>query len=1128
MNDEERVALASIQFGSVLGPDEIWSPLSHHVDGLHPRATEEIVRAVRGARNRPRHTPTGIVISGERGVGKTHMLGWLRQHVQNEGGYFFMPRLIDGASFWAGAVHGIVTQLLGAGGGQLARMLGALAESTGCGSELSMRLRGTLPVHWEDIDELLDRVEDIDIRVAQECRDTLRALVLYGARGKMREIGYSFLVLDEGIDEQAQADWGFRARNRLPQLLFHDLVRLFALAGPVVLAVDQIDQVIAQSGRTEEDGLADRLADGLMRIREETVRTIVVAACIPKSWELITTKAVNSAADRFSVVELATAMPDATVAAAIVERHLGGLYGEIGFSPPYPTWPVLPVAFDDPDVASFTPRRLLQQLEQHVRQCLAENALVELRHFGAMPATVPAPAVPGPSHLAALDARFGELRAAADPTPALDPQHEDERMFALLNAGLHAYVLERADAPELTVDPATIVRPSLHARLRRTLDEAREDEEHWSFRAIAHQHPRAVLTRIRAASLEAGIQPGAAARRHLVLLRNTPFSRGAVTTTAVQEFLAAGGRVLAVAAEDLRTFAALEIMLTESDSDFLGWLVRRRPACGTRLFTEVFGAEGHLEPDPDVADHAPGVREAPATGTTAPVGSVADEQHAAVRGAVDHGHGAAETTEAGASQHRGVGWEAPEPAVDDRPAVDHSGAGATGRAVLDGSQAERAGTWNGYPATDVDTSEAPGAGSVLLGRDVGTGREFRVPLAMLRKHTVVFAGSGSGKTVLLRRLVEEAALHGVSSILIDTDNDLARLGDRWPSPPVGWLPDDAERADRYFADTEVVIWTPRREAGRPLALDPLPDFRGVLDDPDEFRIAVDASVAGLAPRTGLTPRRRATGTAVLTEALTHFARRGGTDLGAFVELLTDLPDGISKIRDAVRLAADMAEELKAAMINDPVFGGAGTRMDPGVLLTPTHPARARVSVVSCVGLPTDEQRQTFVNQLQLALFAWIKRHPAGDRPLGGLLVLDEARTFVPSQGSTASTESTLRLAAQARKYGLGMVYATQAPKGLHNMVSGNAATQFFGRLNAPAQIQAATELARAKGGHVEHISRLPTGRFFGSSEGGGFAKLQIPMCLTHHPSSALTEDEVLARARVADRTQAAEVTRYTS
>ena len=53
---------------------------------------------------------------------------------------------------------------------------------------------------------------------------------------------------------------------------------------------------------------------------------------------------------------------------------------------------------------------------------------------------------------------------------------------------------------------------------------------------------------------------------------------------------------------------------------------------------------------------------------------------------------------------------------------------------------------------------------------------------------------------------------------------------------------------------------------------------------------------------------------------------------------------------------------------------------------------------------------------------------------------------------TACTQSTLALASQARKYGLGLVFATQAPKGLHNRIPGNAATQFFGLLNSPVQI----------------------------------------------------------------------------
>jgi hypothetical protein len=381
----------------------------------------------------------------------------------------------------------------------------------------------------------------------------------------------------------------------------------------------------------------------------------------------------------------------------------------------------------------------------------------------------------------------------------------------------------------------------------------------------------------------------------------------------------------------------------------------------------------------------------------------------------------------------------------------------------------------------------------------------------------IFAGSGSGKTVLIRRLVEECARHGVSAIMLDPNNDLARLGDPWPEPPPGWGPGDAERAADYLAHTDVVVWTPRREAGRPLSLPPLPDFASVRGDPDELAAAIDAAAAALAPRARVDGRtaKASFGKAVLHETLRYFAGQGGSSLQSFVDLLADLPAGVSALNRADRIAAELAESLTAAMVIDPLFGGYAGPADPGRLLIPAGGKRARVSVISLVGLPSDEQRQSFVNQLQMALFAWIKRHPATDRPLGGLLVMDEAQTFAPSGAMTACTASTLALASQARKYGLGLVFATQAPKGLHNRIPGNAATQLFGFLNSPVQIDAATELARAKGSRVPDIARLATGQFYATGAGFGFVKIQVPMCLSHHPPAPLTVEEVVARARSA-------------
>ena len=184
-----------------------------------------------------------------------------------------------------------------------------------------------------------------------------------------------------------------------------------------------------------------------------------------------------------------------------------------------------------------------------------------------------------------------------------------------------------------------------------------------------------------------------------------------------------------------------------------------------------------------------------------------------------------------------------------------------------------------------------------------------------------------------------------------------------------------------------------------------------------------------------------------------------------------------------------------------------------MLLTPSEGYRARVSVISMIGLSSDEQRQSFVNQLQMALFAWIKRNPAGARPLRGLLMMDEAQTIAPAKGFTACTRSTLALSSQARKYGLGLVFATQAPKGLHNQIPGNAVTQFDGLLSAPAQISSAQEMARAKGGLMPDISRLRSGNFYVAIEGEAFRRIVAPSCLSYHPASPPSAEEVLGLAR---------------
>ncbi|WP_353902552.1 DUF87 domain-containing protein [Micromonospora harpali] len=1088
MDEAERTALAALRFDWAPVPDDVWRPLPFHVEGLHVPVVREVLAGVDEAASNPHGSPLGLVVQGQRGSGKTHLLGVVRQRVQEAGGYFFLVGLLDAGSFWdnvlAALLDGLARPVPGSPETQLKLLLRRLSALVGAPRTARRAVMGDTELTRPALDAFLTGLGDYDRHAARTCQETARALALSASEDiSHRDLAENYFLSGEEVVAGERAAWGMRRAPRPAQQIVQDLSWLLALTGPSVVAIDQVDTLIAQLAiqsdpavvgaaamSPEQSLMLARMADGLMSLRQATRRTLAVLACIPNSWTIIRSTAADTVADRFRETPVLRRIDDADLARAIIEKRFSVRYGEVGYAPPYPSWPVSPRAFAE--AGAFTPRQLLIEIDRHIRGCLAADEVREMTTLGEpavaeSPAPRPAPVTATAEEMDRYDARFAELRDAADVAAPLGRASEDEAMPPLLAAGLTAWILERGDAgAAFSVDPPPSTDPPLHARLRLTLDERTEDQVHWCFRAISDDHHgNAALARLRKASVAAALDTGSA-KRTLFLLRNRGWSTSAATRKAVSAFTAAGGQTIGVDEEDLRILSALRVMLAEATMDFQGWLVDRRPTRDLKFLQHALA-----DVDRWTADAAPPPGPAARPAATAPTPTAPPATAPASAG------------------------PAPTP-VTPAPAASEP--------------ARSAG-----PAESAPAATVPAEPAFVVGYGYDDGAPVPLALEALRKHTTIFAGSGSGKTVLIRRIVEECALAGVSAIVLDPNNDLARLGEEWPDPPTGWRPGDADRAKDYLAYTDVVVWTPRRNSGRPLSFQPLPDFTGVRDDPDEFGEAVEAAVAALAPRAMVTGRatRAHLGLAVLRKAVEHYGRRGGSRLQGLVDTLADLPDGIIDLDDAEKIGLSLAQNLTAAMVNDPLFGGEGTPMDPGVLLTPAPGKRARVSVVSLVGLPSDDVRQSFVNQLQMALFAWIKRNPAGDRPLLGLLVMDEAQTFAPSGAMTACTQSTLALAAQARKYGLGLVFATQAPKGLHNRIPGNAATQLYGLMNSPIQIEAAREMARAKGGDVPDISRLTVGEFYLAAEGAAPQKIRTPLSLTHHPRSPLTVEEVLDRAR---------------
>jgi Helicase HerA, central domain len=1038
---DQLAALATLRFDWADTPDHVWRDSPYHVDGMHADVIAAIDVGIRDAKVSDGPSPIGLVLQGQKGVGKTHLLGLVRKHAQLTDGYFFLADLTAGDAFWENTAEALrmgLSRLDESGESQLTSFLRRICERGKVASEAVDVILSGRGLTKPDVDAFMDGLRMLDRQLAKECGDTARALVLYASENAAANyVGDNYLGGFDELKAGERERWGIRPRPTTASAQVRDITRLLALTGPIVIAVDQLDTLIARSAlqtkdlndSTEEDLLVALIADGLMRLREVTRRTVTVLACLPGTWEQLKAKATDSMPDRFRESLILGRVTDAALGRALIEKRLGIAYQNMGFEPPHATWPVATSAFDGV-WAELTPRELLKRISAHIDKCLRAGQAHELASFDdhEQPVVAPRPAL-APDRFAELDKLFEELRSTADISAALDQDAEDSAMPTLLSAALRAWITEVGDDNmEWMCEVHDAGNNDVHAWLTHTIDEKADLEEHWAFRGISAPHHLAVLSRLRRAVSASGTRKGAD-NRHLILLRNSKWSPGVKTQEMLKGFRAAGGKSLNISEPDLRSFWALDRMFGNVGTELHEWLVDRRPASRSALLSAVL-------PTPSAGQRENGTHPPPVTnGAKVP----------AINGAV-------------------------------------------------------------VPAAE---------GEITLGSTVSSGQPVRIELAALRQHAAVFAGSGSGKTVLLRRIIEECAIQGVSSIVLDPNNDLARLGDPWPQPPTGWGPGDAELAEQYLAGTDVAVWTPGRANGRPLTFQPLPDFASVVDDDDEFGAAVEVAVATLAPQLRLTGSTVKTkiGMAVLRQAVVHHARTGSRSLPGLIEVLADLPEGVSTLNDGRRIAADLAEALKAAMVNDPLFAGDGEPVDPGLLLTPRAGKRARVSVISFVGLPSEEQRQNFVNQLQMELFAWIKRNPAGDRPLGGLFVMDEAQTLAASGTLTASTRSTIVLASQARKYGLGLLFATQAPKGLHNQVVGNAMTQFFGRLNSPAQIAAANEMARAKGSPVADISRLERAQFYVASESFGFRQVATPLCLTNHPASPLHLEEVIDRAR---------------
>jgi DNA helicase HerA-like ATPase len=1186
------LALArAMDFDWVLQLSSVWEDSPYDTPELH-RATRvqfeselDAMRIKDATRN-----PTGWVVTGRGGAGKTHLLSSFRASTTAREATFVLVDMTDVRDFWdlvlQSYIHSIQQPVLN-NDTQLDKILNAIIDRMRPKNRDSAEILEILKnrpadLLAKDLNKIVQTLSTYDRVNTIIHHDVLRAMICLNHYWdfEIRGIGFTWLQGRE-IEESERIAYGFSKRSKPPIEIVRGLSWLSSLRGPVVLAFDQLDAIVTQYNvdtrikRNGEQAVASasiihQIGAGLGSLRDQTFNTLSIITCIESTWEILRTTIPRAFLDRFHAPRKLDSPSSADkVVERLISNRLAIAFSKLDFTPPYPTWPFKPAAIAE--LKANTPREIFQLCERWRDQWLTEGFVFEVESFDDKPKPKTVPVDRSlPAH-ARLDELFQVQVRQAEVDFLLEEKCDDERLAPLIQDALVCLVQE-IDLPRnlgVQVDPyfkkgADV--PPLHARLRIIHLDENEREEHFSIRFLQWNNARAFQNRLKKATTQAGIDAALPFRR-LAIVRTGPIPGGAETKKLVDHFLSEGGVFIEPSEDEIRSLFAISKLKQMNDPEFVSWLRLRKPLSGLKLMRaavpsplvtgEETGTSGSTSDVKPISDSESVRSSSKAIDSSGSVDSVTTISHANAEVSVRIGEQAStpqisdhfaestpksspaalteKTLEASSDKAPAdLTEKSPLASIEQAPASSISQPSPADRSIgsVFDSAPGVAETQRRNPIVPMNGAhETPASQSriastsppeICFGLKIIAGKpEERLngSIKLLEKHVFVVAGAGSGKSVLLRRIVEQAAIAGVPSIVIDAANDMSSLDERRLVRPEGWIEGDEERAAGYHDRTDVVVWTPGRETGNPLSFEPLPDFSAAGDDGDEIETMISMARESLEPIVaagkGVTIDRKK---AILSKALRRLSSQGLNSLDRLIELLDDLPADVGLgLSDEGKLAKSMADSIKSQRETNPMLRSSGAPLDPAILFGDDGGfEKTRISVVNLEGLASLDSKQVFINQLAMTLFGWIKKHPAPGRALRGLLIVDEAKDFAPSQSASMCKESLARLAAQARKYHLGVIFATQNPKDIDNRIVSNCATHYYGRLNSPAAIDAVDELIRQKGGSGGDVSRLTPGTFRVHNAELNLrepVKVFVPNCLSLHRDNPLEGDEIAAKAR---------------
>lgn len=344
------------------------------------------------------------------------------------------------------------------------------------------------------------------------------------------------------------------------------------------------------------------------------------------------------------------------------------------------------------------------------------------------------------------------------------------------------------------------------------------------------------------------------------------------------------------------------------------------------------------------------------------------------------------------------------------------------------------------------------------------GSDFILPLRGLRRHMLALGGTGSGKTILCKAVVEEALRYRLPVTAIDLQGDLLGFGLPSTAVPDGAVSPSGGTRRALARQLDVKVWTPGSRMGIPLSFTPDMAVSSGLA-PEERLRAIGATAADIA---GMVGERSEATIAGIYSILDHADRSGHgcESLDALSAYLKDPPAALASELEVLlpkrpRQRLVQAIAVKQSGVNR-LFYRLGKPIDLYELFGCRYPGpafenRVRLSIIYLAHLAPEVQ-QRFLSLLFSAMYRWML---SLDGSLCGLLYIDEIAPFCPPVTKPPAKAGLMKLLRQARKYGLCCLLATQSPGDVDYKALGQIGTLALGRLPEDAGLARVASMLRS-------------------------------------------------------------------